>query len=182
MDATPLGTKAPQAAAEGALPSAARQAVERPSPDDAAAGVRTSGGELDGDEQVERFYALLENIRAMRGMLGAGGAATAAGRKRAREAEPPWRPAFRMEDFELDDVQSGAPCCGAARTKRERSCGARRPRAAPGRETTHEEEEEEVVEAKCPRRAQEHKARRAVVLPVDRLGNSQQHYYTCLLQ
>jgi len=114
MEATPLGKKAPPAAAKGALPPAAQQAVERPSPepDDAAAGVRTSGGGgEDDDEQVERFYALLENIRAMRGMLGA----TAAGRKRAREAEPPWRPAFRMEDFELDEVQSDAPCCGARR-------------------------------------------------------------------
>ncbi|RLM99233.1 uncharacterized protein C2845_PM06G25540 [Panicum miliaceum] len=167
MDATPLGKKAPPATAEGALPSAAQQAVERPSPDDAAAGVRTSGGGKDDDEQVERFYALLENIRAMRGMLGAGGgtgAATAAGRKRAREAEPPWRPAFRMEDFELDEVQSDAPCCDAKGTERR----------APGRETTDEEEEEGgevvVVEAKCPRRAQR-KARRAVVLAVDRLGS-----------
>ncbi|PUZ66319.1 hypothetical protein GQ55_3G298100 [Panicum hallii var. hallii] len=178
MDATPLGKKAPPATAEGALPSAAQQAVERPSPDDAAAGVRTSGGGEDDDEQVERFYALLENIRAMRGMLGAGGgtgAATAAGRKRAREAEPPWRPAFRMEDFELDEVQSDAPCCDVKGTERESSCGARRPPAAPGRETTDEEEEEEggevvVLEAKCPRRAQR-KARRAVVPAVDRLGS-----------
>uniref|UniRef100_A0A0A9BKP9 NRR repressor homolog 1 n=1 Tax=Arundo donax TaxID=35708 RepID=A0A0A9BKP9_ARUDO len=71
-----------------------------------------SGAE-DDDEEVERFYALLDNIRALRGMYRAGavagaviergGSAGAAGRgrKRAREAdEPPWMPAFRMEDFE----------------------------------------------------------------------------------
>jgi len=170
MEATPLGKKAPPAAAEGALPPAAQQAVERPSPepDDAAAGVRTSGGGgEDDDEQVERFYALLENIRAMRGMLGA----TAAGRKRAREAEPPWRPAFRMEDFELDEVQSDAPCCDA---KRESSRGAGRPPAAAGRETTDDDEGgegEEVVEVKCPRRPQHKARRRAGVLAVDRLGS-----------
>ena len=175
MDAAPLSKEAPPAAVEGALPSPAKQAVERrPSPDDDATGVRASGGggEAD-DEQVERFYALLENIRAMRGMVG--GATAAAGRKkRAREAEPPWRPAFRMEDFELDEVQSDAPCCGAKREKRESSRGARRPAEAAGRETTdgdEEEDGEEVVEVKRPRRRPQHKARRAVVLAaVDRLG------------
>ncbi|CAN6347120.1 unnamed protein product [Urochloa humidicola] len=162
MDATPLSKKAPPAAAaDGALPSAAQQAVE-PSSTPGDAGVRrTSGRGEDDDEQVERFYALLENIRAVRSMLGTagGGAATAAvGRKRrAREAEPPWRPAFRMEDFELEEVQSDAPpqaCCdGSKRSRWEGSCGARRRETA----TDGEEEKEkdgEVVEAKGPRRAQ----------------------------
>lgn len=59
----------------------------------------SGGGE---DEQVERFYALLANIRALRDVYGAGGSS----RKRARGAEPPlWKPKFRMEDFrEADDV------------------------------------------------------------------------------
>jgi hypothetical protein len=63
-----------------------------------------SGGE-DEDEQVERFFALLANIRALRNVYGAAiscsGSAECRGRKRAREAEEssPWRPAFRMEDF-----------------------------------------------------------------------------------
>ena len=45
MDAAPLSKEAPPAAVEGALPSPAKQAVERrPSPDDDATGVRASGG------------------------------------------------------------------------------------------------------------------------------------------
>ncbi|OEL35955.1 hypothetical protein BAE44_0003027 [Dichanthelium oligosanthes] len=186
MDATLLSNKAPPAAADDALPSSAEQQAVEPSssPGGAAAGVKASGGVgggEDDDEQVERFYALLDNIRAMRGMLGAvGGTATAAGRnKRAREAEPPWRPAFRMEDFEqLEEVQSdAAPCCddGNKRKKWESSCGAS-PLPAARRETAtddvEEEEEGEVVEAKGPRPGQ-HKARRAGVLAVDRLGRSE---------
>jgi hypothetical protein len=63
-----------------------------------------SNGE-DEDEQVERFFALLANIQALRNVYGAAiscsGSAECRGRKRAREAEEssPWRPAFRMEDF-----------------------------------------------------------------------------------
>lgn len=158
MDATPLSEKAPPAA---------QQKVE-PSPSDAAAGVKTSGGE-DDDEQVEKFYALLENIRAMRGMVGAGGTATAAERKRAREAEPPWRPAFRMEDFELEEVRSddAAPCCHSSiRTRRESNGGARR-RSASGRETTGGEEEGEVVEAEDPHPTQRKHKRRTGVLAAD---------------
>jgi len=75
-------------------------------------------GDADDDEKVERFYALLANIRALRGLCSAGESGSAAagrGRKRAREAEAPWRPAFRMEDFEevsqsqaTADARSGA--------------------------------------------------------------------------
>lgn len=58
----------------------------------------------DDDEQLERFYALLANIRAMRRVYTPGsGEETLAGggtRKRLRGAETPWRPAFRLEDFE----------------------------------------------------------------------------------
>jgi hypothetical protein len=62
-----------------------------------------SGGE---DEQVERFFVLLANIRALRNVHGAAisgsSSAECQGRKRARETEPsPWRPVFRMEDFAL---------------------------------------------------------------------------------
>ncbi|CAN6328518.1 unnamed protein product [Urochloa humidicola] len=68
----------------------------------------------DDEEQVERFYALLANIRAMRGMLPpyAPCAGDVAGsRKRLRAAEPPWRPAFRMEDFE---AQPAAPLASSS--------------------------------------------------------------------
>ncbi|KAL6631094.1 hypothetical protein ACP70R_028434 [Stipagrostis hirtigluma subsp. patula] len=74
----------------------------------ATAAGTVAGGKVEeevDDEQVERFYALLANIRAMRGVYGAGGETIDGGggggpRKRARQAEPPWRPAFRLEDFE----------------------------------------------------------------------------------
>ncbi|KAF8719976.1 hypothetical protein HU200_024746 [Digitaria exilis] len=169
MDATLLRKKAPPAVtADDAAPSSAQQAVEPPLPSPSP-GVKTTGVE-DDDEQVEKFYALLENIRAMRGMVG-GAATAAAERKRAREAEPPWRPAFRMEDFELEEVRSGeaAPCCDAnsKRTKRESSRGARQRRPAAGKEATDGEEESEVVEATDPRAAQRKQARRAGVLSVD---------------
>ncbi|CAL4900355.1 unnamed protein product [Urochloa decumbens] len=67
----------------------------------------------DDDEQVERFYALLANIRAMRGLLPPYPYASCAGgdagsRKRLRAAEPPWRPAFRMEDFEVVEPHAAA--------------------------------------------------------------------------
>ncbi|GJM88387.1 hypothetical protein PR202_ga04445 [Eleusine coracana subsp. coracana] len=79
----------------------------------------TPGAAIDDevdDEQVERFYALLANIRAMRGVYApGGGGATAAGdcsgarRKRLRSAEPSWRPAFRLEDFK-DDAACMSRC------------------------------------------------------------------------
>ncbi|CAD6272319.1 unnamed protein product [Miscanthus lutarioriparius] len=73
-----------------------------------------SGGEEEDDEQVKRFYSLLDNIRAMRGAYGSGsgggtgalddgvdtGGGSGARVKRLRRSEPPWRPAFRLEDFE----------------------------------------------------------------------------------
>lgn len=77
------------------------------------------GGNRNDDAQVEMFYALLANIRAMRRGLpphdvaasssvrGGGGdtgddaVLDSAREKRLRlSADPPWRPAFRMEDFE----------------------------------------------------------------------------------
>lgn len=159
MDATPASKKAtPAAAVADAVPPAAQQAAEQLSSPESDAGVRASGSE-DDDEQVERFYALLDNIRAMRGMVSTGGAAS--GRKRARD-EPPWRPAFRMEDFELEEFDSGSAGCDGGKNKRESSI-AKRP--------ADEEEQAEVVEAKgprCgPRPPQSHKPRREGVRAVD---------------
>ncbi|XP_066360664.1 NRR repressor homolog 2-like [Miscanthus floridulus] len=145
MDATPGSKKAPPAAAATAVPSSApQQAAEQSSSPEydaaAVAGVKASGGGEDDDELVERFYALLDNIRAMRGMVSTGGSGTTMGRKRARDAEPPWRPAFRMEDFELEEVDSDSVGCAGEKKKR-RESSARRP-------ADHEEQEEgEVVEA-----------------------------------
>ncbi|KAF8765839.1 hypothetical protein HU200_008353 [Digitaria exilis] len=71
--------------------------------------------EDDDDEKVERFYALLANIRAMRGLVPpcvASATTTPSGgdaRKRLRAAEAPWRPAFRMEDFEVVVEPAAAP-------------------------------------------------------------------------
>ncbi|XP_066360715.1 NRR repressor homolog 1-like [Miscanthus floridulus] len=150
MDATPGSKKAPPAAAATAVPSSAPQksAEQSSSPESdaaAVAGVKASGGGEDDDELVERFYALLDNIRAMRGMVSTGGSSTTTGRKRARDAEPPWRPAFRMEDFELEEVDSNSVGCAGEKKKR-RESSARRPA------DDEEQEEGEVVEAtKGPR-------------------------------
>jgi hypothetical protein len=86
--------------------------------DGSASAAVQSCGEEDGqdDEQVERFYALLANIRALRGLYSAGTGPAASGRgsrKWAREAEAaPWTPAFRLEDFE-EEVNQGAAAADA---------------------------------------------------------------------
>ncbi|CAN6333336.1 unnamed protein product [Urochloa humidicola] len=129
--------KKPAAAPAGDDDAAATQlpaARKTPLPPDAAAPPADDGEppvgiveeeEVDDDEddeQVERFYALLANIRAMRGMLSppyascAGGAADAGSRKRLRAAEPPWRPAFRMEDFEVEPPASAPPAPSSKKT------------------------------------------------------------------
>ena len=175
MDATLRSKKAPPATAAATVPSSApQQAAEQSSPPPesyattVAGAVKASGsGGEDDDEQVERFYALLDNIRAMRGMVSTGGTGTAAGRKkRARDAEPPWRPAFRMEDFEMvEEVDSDSVGC-AGEKKRERESSAKRLAA----DEEELEEGEVVVEATKGRRRgqpQPHKARRAGVLAVD---------------
>ncbi|KAJ1262591.1 hypothetical protein BS78_09G120200 [Paspalum vaginatum] len=143
MDATkePVGKEALPPAAD------AQQAAETSSPEPDAAAC----GEED-DEQVERFYALLDNIRAMRGMLG--GAAAPGRKRRAREAEPPWRPAFRMEDFEVEEADSYSAWYEKQKEKekvdgRESSgCGASRATA----DDEEAEDGEVVVEAKGPPR------------------------------
>nr|CAB3465446.1 unnamed protein product [Digitaria exilis] len=80
----------------------ARRRVPPPSAGEDAPAAAGGGAEVkeDDDEQVERFYALLDNIRAMRGGETGGGGGGGGERKRLRAGEPPWRPAFRMEDFE----------------------------------------------------------------------------------
>ncbi|XP_062179424.1 NRR repressor homolog 1-like [Phragmites australis] len=122
MDATTAsgGKAVLPAGSDAAAPSSGRVERQTPLSDDAAAaavdapvaagaeggGGSAGGEEDDDDEQVERFYALLANIRALRGAHRAAdtdGAETDGGcgaRKRVRSADPPWRPAFRLEDFE----------------------------------------------------------------------------------
>ncbi|CAL4893181.1 unnamed protein product [Urochloa decumbens] len=112
-----------------------------------------SRGEEEEDEQVERFYALLANIRALRSLCTAGesGSSPAGGRgrKRARGAEGPWRPAFRMEDFAEEEVSQevvagDAPC---AVKKQQQGAGvARRPGVATARAAADGREEDEVPE------------------------------------
>uniref|UniRef100_A0ACD5TGR5 Uncharacterized protein n=1 Tax=Avena sativa TaxID=4498 RepID=A0ACD5TGR5_AVESA len=104
MDATASDKKAAQPASDGAstapVPSDLAVAGASGAADESGGG---SGGE---DEQVERFYALLANIRAMRDVYGAAGLSSS--RKRARVAEPAWRPKFTMEDFrEAEDAVCG---------------------------------------------------------------------------
>ncbi|RLN28551.1 hypothetical protein C2845_PM05G23320 [Panicum miliaceum] len=103
----------------------------------------------DDDEKVERFYALLANIRALRGLCNAGesGSAGGRGRKRAREAEAPWRPAFRMEDFEEEVSQSQITAEARCAVKNRGTSGAgvvaRRPAAARARAAAADHEEDE---------------------------------------
>ncbi|CAL4907796.1 unnamed protein product [Urochloa decumbens] len=118
-----------------------------------SAAAQSSGEEEeDDDEQVERFYALLANIRALRGLCTAweSGSSPAAGRgrKRAREAEAPWRPAFRMEDFAEEGVSQevvagDAPCA----VKKQQGAGVpRRPGVATARAAGGGREEDEAAE------------------------------------
>ncbi|CAD6334010.1 unnamed protein product [Miscanthus lutarioriparius] len=124
-------TSSARGARKATLPAGAADA---PAAATASPGGESNGGgeEEDDDEQVERFYALLDNIRAMRGAYvsgsgdgtvaddgvdaGGGGGARV---KRLRGSEPPWRPAFRLEDFEEPAPTSSssdvAPC--AKRTR-----------------------------------------------------------------
>ncbi|TKW27714.1 hypothetical protein SEVIR_3G275500v4 [Setaria viridis] len=130
----------PVPAGSNAIARAARVPRRAAFPEDAAADAPAEaaagaggGGEEDDDVQVERFYALLDNIRAMRGAYGAGdgdGDGTGAdgveagsgwARKRLRAADPPWRPAFRMEDFEEPSPTSSSHAAArhAKRTNRQ---------------------------------------------------------------
>jgi hypothetical protein len=93
---------------------------------------RRAEKEVD-DEQVERFYALLANIRALRGAFGTSATTMTTGkRKPGRREEPPWRPAFRMEDFDFQTEEvaseSGAE---AGRKKKKKNTGCGCPRTMP---------------------------------------------------
>nr|CAB3461685.1 unnamed protein product [Digitaria exilis] len=111
---------------------------------------RCCGEEEEDDEQVERFYTLLANIRALRGLYSAGdgpmggGAADGRGRKRAREAEEPWRPAFQMVDF-VDEEEVGQVAGGA---RGDGDGVARTPAAAMARAAGDAHEGDEVAEAR----------------------------------
>ncbi|KAM0841063.1 hypothetical protein ACQ4PT_059256 [Festuca glaucescens] len=109
MDTTASVKQEAQPASDGAsTTSSVPEARRAPSSKLVVAGgsggaAEESGDGVGEDEQVERFYALLANIRALRDVYGAGWSS----RKRPRVAEPPWRPRFRMEDFrEVDDAVS----------------------------------------------------------------------------
>ncbi|XP_062180548.1 NRR repressor homolog 2-like [Phragmites australis] len=152
-------------AAKKAPPPYAQQAEPSSPNATAVPGVETSGGAGD-DEQVERFYALLDNIRAMRAMFRSGGG-TATGRKRAREAELPWRPAFRMEDFELEEVTVDAGCAGKKKKKEEeekRKGLARRQPAGSETAAVTGDDEGEVVVRNGPGRISSRGAARAGAL------------------
>nr|XP_010921502.1 NRR repressor homolog 1 [Elaeis guineensis] len=60
--------------------------------------------EGDEEEQMEKFYALLENIKAMRGLW-----RTNPANKRPRREEPLWQPRFVREDFNDRNEDSGIP-------------------------------------------------------------------------
>uniref|UniRef100_A0ACD5U2N6 Uncharacterized protein n=1 Tax=Avena sativa TaxID=4498 RepID=A0ACD5U2N6_AVESA len=128
--------EATQPASDGASTASVPEAVRRgPLSELAVAGAaEESGGAVGEDEQVERFYALLANIRALRDVYGPAGPS----RKRARVADPPWRPKFRMEDFrEADD---------AACAKKERRDCAERQRRRPEDDDAADHEGEVVEE------------------------------------
>uniref|UniRef100_A0ACD5TGK3 Uncharacterized protein n=1 Tax=Avena sativa TaxID=4498 RepID=A0ACD5TGK3_AVESA len=126
-----------QPASDGASTASVPEAVCRgPLSDLAVAGAaEESGGGVGEDEQVERFYALLANIRALRDVYGPAGPS----RKRARVTEPPWRPKFRMEDFREAD---GAACA----KKERRDCAEQQRRRPENDDDDDAEHEGEVVE------------------------------------
>ncbi|KQK06654.1 NRR repressor homolog 1 [Brachypodium distachyon] len=135
------GPEAVPGQAESSTGNAAAEAD--PAPATAAATRSKSAAAESGveDEQVEKFYALLANVRAMKGLHTGGSTSSDAGeevcgasggRKRERWAEPPWRPAFRMEDFEE------APAEGSASRKQRRDGASASPRRS-GKETTTDE-------------------------------------------
>ncbi|KAF0926191.1 hypothetical protein E2562_022028 [Oryza meyeriana var. granulata] len=159
MDAVADGMRAPRSGCgrDGAAPTPSLSA-QREEEGKGAAAVAGEG------EQVERFYALLAKIRAMRGMYrdaaAAAAVATTGGdvdgedclggpsRKRARRAEPPWRPAFRMEDFQ-EAAGDDAAC---SRKKQRVGYGAtaakRRTEKEAAAAADDDDEEGEVVQGK----------------------------------
>jgi hypothetical protein len=100
------------------------------------------GAEAD-DEQVETFYALLANIRAMNRVY----ARTTLGKRpppgRGRGEEPPWRPAFRMEDFETE-AEVGSDF-GRRKRNRNCSCETRKPAGTVAADNDKDDEAADVV-------------------------------------
>jgi hypothetical protein len=161
-DAAGEGKKAPRNAAvngDGATTRASVTPVEHHRPAPFPAAQSCGGREEDDDEQVERFYALLANIRALRGLYSAEESqlppAADRGRKRAREAEAPWRPAFRMEDFEEEVSQLVTGDTGCAVKRKGTSSGAvgaRRHAVARARAADDDHEEDDVADERKLRR------------------------------
>ncbi|KAF0921075.1 hypothetical protein E2562_038449 [Oryza meyeriana var. granulata] len=93
------------------------------------------------EQQMERFYALVANVRAMRAMFKEAEAALpscndddgSAEQRKKRPRAAPWRPAFEMADFECDGTTTTE-----AKTKGQDYCNKANAAAA--------EDEGEVVE------------------------------------
>ncbi|KAG8067834.1 hypothetical protein GUJ93_ZPchr0005g15165 [Zizania palustris] len=107
---------APSSSQRAPAPVGGQQGSAAPPMPAGGAGAGAGEDEQRQDGEMERFYALLANVRAMRGVYrssGDGAGADSAGedgatggnadgggeRRRARRANLPWRPVFRMEDF-----------------------------------------------------------------------------------
>lgn len=58
------------------------------------------------DEEVDKFYALLENIRAVREVWGAGKATKKAKTEEKSKSVPVWTPTFEWEDFQAAEQSS----------------------------------------------------------------------------
>ncbi|CAL9087677.1 unnamed protein product, partial [Musa textilis] len=71
--------------------------------------------EEEEEEEVDKFYALLEKIRAIRESL-----RTSRIKRMKTEAAPVWRPRFELEDF-MEDGEAGSAAVGEhSRQKAER--------------------------------------------------------------
>ncbi|GJM88386.1 hypothetical protein PR202_ga04444 [Eleusine coracana subsp. coracana] len=133
-------------------PSSELQAAEMSSsstPPDA----ETRRAEEEDDEKVERFYALLANIRSMRGVFGT---TTTTGKRKRTPARgscdvPPWRPAFKMEDFESEDARGSKQKRGFARTMP--AASEKSAVVAPDSDNDNAEGASDGVEQSGPRRA-----------------------------
>ncbi|KAG6480706.1 NRR repressor homolog 1-like [Zingiber officinale] len=91
---------------------------------------RKRAAEEDEDSDMEKFYALLENIKAMRDSLRKSNSRS---KRMEQKASPPvWKPKFELEDFA---EESGGGGVGRHRSRREEEEG-------------KEEEEEEAGEQK----------------------------------
>ncbi|CAD5190473.1 unnamed protein product [Musa acuminata subsp. malaccensis] len=98
-----------------------RRRGERSAPAESPDGGR-EGDDNREEEGMEKFYALIANIRAIRDSL------RRSQRKRLRKeaAKPVWKPRFEMEDFmheeeeEDEEEGSGSSAIGASRPPKQR--------------------------------------------------------------